>query len=254
MYYSKNHEKALDQLAVYFNLMNKNNVNLMKYAMKARKHAEVIGFRSFCEHFISKKKVIKSGVNLLKKGNEKLDKSIGIFNLPAINTCRNCADCKDKCYAAGPQKRYGNCRQSRWANLVIALTFPANFVKEITRQIDSQNIKKVRIHESGDFYNSAYCFLWEQIAQNCESTRFYFYTKTNISTDWLNGLDNVNRVESILPDGSINFGSLEYCEVKAAEFKIDICPVTAGNEAIKCGKTCDMCLKKRYMLFVQHSG
>jgi hypothetical protein len=170
--------------------------------------------------------VIKSGVNLLKKGNDKLDKSIGIFNLPAINTCRNCGDCKDNCYAAGPQKRYGNCR----------------------------HIKKVRIHESGDFYNAAYCFLWEQIAQNCESTRFYFYTKTNILTDWLNGLDNVNRVESILPDGSINFGSIEYCEAKAAEFKIDICPVTAGNKAVKCGKTCDMCLKKRYMLFVQHSG
>jgi hypothetical protein len=230
--------------------------NLKYFASILKQDCENLSYQDFVNNFLAKSKQLKSGQNLLKKGNDKLHKSIGIWNLPAVFTCPNCKDCMKDCYAWGPQYRYPSARISRFINLLIVMYYPKDFVNQVVRQIRKQSIKAVRIHEAGDFYSELYAGLWMVIARMVNrkgpGTKFYFYTKSGNADD-LAEIKNVNKVESILPDGSINFGPKEYVEAKSAEFNIPICPVTDHQERT-CGLDCVMCQDQKYMLFVQHSG
>ena len=66
-------------------------------------------------------------INPLTKGNLKLDKSIAIFNLPAVATCPDSRQCQDTCYALRPQKRYPYVRRGRFVNLLLADFWPDFF-------------------------------------------------------------------------------------------------------------------------------
>lgn len=117
------------------------------------------------------------------------------------------------------------------------------------------NIKTVRIHVGGDFYSSLYIQSWIDIAEAFPNTSFYGYSKAFnkfILMEKLNSLPNVNIIDSVLPDGHLNFGPIGYVARKASEFNISICPVTAGHKHIKCGLNCSKCLTEQYMLFVKH--
>jgi len=206
--------------------------------------------------YLPKTMKIKNGLNPLKKGNLKLDKSVGIWNLPAGETCPNCDDCISTCYAMQPQKQYPGVRRGRFLRWMFVEFYRTEFIDAVISQIKRQDIRKVRIHESGDFYNDDYSYLWEVIARNCPETSFYFYTKSPY-TEELSELPNVNRVESVLPDGSLNYGDAEYVRKKAKEFHAVICPVTAETHhgkkpQIKCGLDCTACIKKRFVVFYQH--
>jgi hypothetical protein len=254
-------EKAIDRInAAMIRVESKEGekINLMKLAESLENACQIVDYESFIGYWLSKGKQLKTGQNLLKKGNDKLHNSIGIWNMPAIFTCPNCKDCGKACYAFAPQTRYPSCRKSRFVNLLIAMYYPKELVLQVVRQIRVQKISAVRIHESGDFYSELYAGIWVVIAEMTKrsnpETKFYFYTKSD-NTDALAALENVNRVESILPDGSINFGPIEYCKAKAEKFGIEICPVTKEkNNDIECGNHCKKCTSHRFMLFVQHSG
>jgi hypothetical protein len=96
--------------------------------------------------------------------------------------------------------------------------------------------------------------MWKQIAIDNPNVKFYFYTKMPCLTIELSELDNVNQVNSILPDGELNFGSIEYVNELSKKYNAPICPATIKGNDIKCGKDCKICINKNYVLFVIHGN
>lgn len=96
--------------------------------------------------------------------------------------------------------------------------------------------------------------MWTNIALVFSDKHFYSYTKVfnKYSFNGFLSLKNTNIVNSILPDNSINYGSLKYVVNKAKQFNIDICPYGIIKESVKCGDTCCKCLHNEYMLFLKH--
>jgi hypothetical protein len=191
--------------------------------------------------------------NRLQWGNKKLSKQIGIFSLPAVETCPNCLDCKANCYALKAQKQYPGSRVFRLVNWVLAEFYPAELKKQITVEIQKKRNKKaIRIHESGDFYSRKYLELWLEIARENPTVKFYGYTKVNAYLDILNSQENVNFVASVLPSGEVNFGDLQWVKKTSKAMSIPVCPVTLGVKKAICGETCSLCQRKTRVLFVQH--
>lgn len=252
---NKELNKAMDNVSSIINhIENSGNANLMYLAKCLKQDMASIPYHNFVKGYLAKGKQLKDSQKYLKEGNLKLHKSIGIFNLPAMFTCPNCKDCLEKCYARPPQERYPSCRVSRFINLLAVMYHPNEVAKNIVKQIRRRKIKVVRIHESGDFYSKVYASMWVSIANELQAEcLFYYYTKSN-NTAELDRLSNTNKVESILSDGSINFGPIEYCLEKSEALNIPICPVTRGHKDIRCGLTCNLCHDNRFMLFVEHSG
>lgn len=180
------------------------------------------------------------------KGNAKLSKSIAIFSLPAGEeyTCQN--TCKG-CYAIKAQVMYPTvlpCRVNNWN-----ASKCADFVQVMVNLIKKHNFKVVRIHESGDFYSIEYVNKWNEIAQLLPNVRFYAYTKRDFVVFTAS---NVNIVNSLLPNGKVNFGDMEYVKAMSKAFNIPVCPVTLKVKKAKCGDTCTQCQHKSNMLFVIH--
>ena len=188
------------------------------------------------------------------RGNSKLGANIAIFDLLAIHTCGNCRDCAKSCYAMKAQRQYKNTFNKRAINTYLAANDTDYLAEMLLNQLSRSNVPYVRIHSSGDFFNNRYVEMWEFVARTCAEKKFYFYTKMDGILDMENliNLPNVNRVKSILPDGSINFGSMEYILEKSRKFGIKICPYGISDKPIKCGTDCTVCMEEEYCLFLEH--
>ena len=192
----------------------------------------------------------------MSKGNKKLKKTL-IFDLPAGRTCPNAHECKSyvvmnengkttlkdgdnnifRCYAASQENQYPNVYKARKYNLDLILKslkgeygfyktyelINASIQKHITK-----NINKVRIHSSGDFFNSEYLKCWLAVARLNPLIKFYCYSKslhlfgTNIS----------------LPDNfylTASFGGLRDDLIHKGYFKRWAIVVNSEAEAIKKG-------------------
>lgn len=225
------------------------------------------------KHIVCEQDIIehltKNGV--LSYGNRKLSKKIAIFNLLAIVTCPICADCKDTCYAKKAQNGYPSAWDKRMMLTWLALTNLSLLESLICADLDKivmgkahKDVKYVRIHESGDFWNQSYVDMWTRIIAKYPTLRFYFYTKTDSIFDFskmfaLNNQKNdkrVNMVKSILPNGMINYGNIDYLNYQLRFFNFHVCPygfTSANGEKIKthCGE-CTICLDHEYVLFLDH--
>lgn len=145
------------------------------------------------------------------EGNTKLPKSTLIFSLPSGYTCLGAQQCyskadrttgkikdgphtKFRCYSASYESWYKNTRKMVWHNFDL-LNSLAKKKKEI--QLDSMvdllytsicpyiykkrrnpdnQIQRIRIHSSGDFYSSLYFQAWIKVACQMDLV-FYAYTK-----------------------------------------------------------------------------
>lgn len=191
----------------------------------------------------------------LKVGNSKLGDNIAIFNLLAVHSCMNCKDCAKSCYALKSQKQYPSVFDKRAIYTYLA----RNHVNILFELLDNNlnrllgKIKYVRIHESGDFLSQEYIDLWERLIKKYPSIVFYTYTKVDKIFDFsgLKSLPNFNLVNSVLPDGSINFGNEEYCTEKATKFNYIICPNRKGHK-VHCGTECTACMRNHNVVFLQH--
>jgi len=184
----------------------------------------------------------------LSAGNKKLDKSIAIFNLPAGKQYSCGCDCPG-CYAKKAQYLYPQvlpCRIKNW-EASKSNNFVTMFCEALNKAIKA-GCTVVRLHESGDLYSLDYVYKLEEIAAKYPEIKFYYYTKTDYSVLG----SNVNRVNSFLPDGNLNYGKLDYIKVMAQLHNIPVCPVTLQVKNAKCGKTCIMCQTVNNMLFVIH--
>lgn len=131
----------------------------------------------------------------MKRGNAKLEKSITIFSIPAGYSCPGAKQCltmadpdtgkakmgahaEFRCFAAVAELR-PNVRKSRWRNfeLLTRAKTTLKMARLIMRSIP-KNTQKLRIHESGDFFNQAYFDAWLVVARRRPDIVFYAYTKS----------------------------------------------------------------------------
>lgn len=187
----------------------------------------------------------------LSLGNRKLAKGVGIFNLPAVDTCRKCKDCMHTCYALQAQRQYPAVREFRNINLHLSKTNPALLKKMIVDQIRNQDIKIIRVHESGDFYSSKYVEFWYDIATELSDVKFYAYTKTfgfdDILVERLDDLENFNVINSFI-DGKRNYGSQEYVNTLVEDHGCFVCPAKG------CMSECTYCLTNKNVVFKIHGS
>lgn len=190
-------------------------------------------------------------------GNSKLDKSILIFDLLAVVTCRNCKSCAATCYALKSQRMYANTLLKRSLNTFLAMNDIDFLFECIENQIKHSRKRVVRIHSSGDFFSQYYINKWAELIAKFPHVRFYAYTKVDRIFDFstIEKLANFNLVRSILPDGSKNYGPEEEIKEKARKFDFPVCPyrknMTAENMP-HCGGSCEICLHSPVVGFVEH--
>lgn len=193
----------------------------------------------------------------LSKGNFKLAKHVGIFNLTAVDSCLNCKDCMTTCYARQAQTQYPTARHFRNENLHLAKHTPDVLLELLSDQIEKENIKVVRIHESGDFFSYDYVLLWFKVARRHPQVSFYGYTKMfnahvkyadiAVALAGLNELPNVNIIDSFI-DGKRNYGSAEYVKALSDRYNVFICPGKG------CMSECMHCLQGDSVLFEIHGS
>lgn len=208
-----------------------------------RKHAVSIDGQTF---YVS---------NPLKNGNGKLGKNVLVFDLLAVHTCPVCRDCQKACYARMGQVRYPAVFNSRFFNTWLAVYGFDILYRLICEQLKRTKKRVVRIHSSGEFFAQWYVDFWACIAFRFPNIKFYGYTKTRGIFDFsgIDDLPNVNIVDSILEDGSINFGNKAYVAEKQRKYPtIPICPVTEKVQGAECMETCHKCLTCKRMLFIEH--
>ena len=151
-------------------------------------------------------------MNLLKFsiGNAKLKKDTLIFDLPAGKVCPGALNChswvnvdkdgkrsiKDgkftefRCYAASQEVLYTALYNKRQYNLNLILEAlkedkdkntlfsTVSLILRSIEKYETKNIKKIRIHSSGDFFNMAYLDAWLAVAKVKHHLKFYFYSKS----------------------------------------------------------------------------
>lgn len=182
--------------------------------------------------------------NYTKKGNSKISKTCGIFNLPT-HVCKT--QCKN-CYARKAEKLYPNVLPSRNKNLEFTKT--ENFVSGMIADIQASKVKIYRIHESGDFYSQEYIFAWFKIITALPHIQFYAYTKAVLDFNCFDKLDNMNLIYSTTPIG-LNYGNEEYCTALKNDYDYTICPCKKGAK-IECMKDCTVCLTTKKVCFLEH--
>ena len=140
----------------------------------------------------------------MSKGNAKLSKDTLILSISAGLTCPGSSLCKawvtlkdDKrvlnrgdetvfiCFAASEELRYPNVFKSRKYNYDLINSYVIKkdlkgLTDLINRSIQAnrKNITKVRIHESGDFFNILYLKAWLNVAKLNKDLKFYCYSKS----------------------------------------------------------------------------
>jgi hypothetical protein len=136
-------------------------------------------------------------------GNAKLSKNTLIFNLPAGKTCPGAMFCKSfavvgdngrrnivdgpytefRCFAASGEVQFDDVFSNRADNFaqVLDVMKDGNLATFLNIELH-KNLKKkhtrVRIHESGDFFNAHYLQAWIMVAMANPSLKFYCYSKS----------------------------------------------------------------------------
>lgn len=182
----------------------------------------------------------------IKKGNMKLNKKVGIFDLPTSVCKTKCPSC----YAKKAELRFKSTLEARNHNLELTKN-KEEFVNTINKEIKQSKIEKFRIHSSGDMYDQQYLDTWTDIIEQNPSTKFYTYTKMKEKLDFtkIAKLDNVNVINSITPIG-LNYGDKEHCS-KLKEIGYKLCPCEKGKH-VDCMNECTDCLNNDKVCFLKH--
>ena len=128
-------------------------------------------------------------MNLLTQ-NSDLKKS-GIFGwtLPAhwvtltdgtkFNTCPSAGVCAAFCYAKNGTYLFSNVRKAHIEKLELVLNNREEWKRIMIEEINKPKYKGkyIRIHDAGDFFNEQYAKDWIDIANECNESIFYTYTK-----------------------------------------------------------------------------
>lgn len=123
--------------------------------------------------------------NTKMKKSSSIDQATYNFGIPAfqsstgLKTCPNAGICAAGCYAKSGAYVWSNVKQAFEKRL--DLTQSKLFIPMIQTELNKLKRKHVnliiRIHDSGDFYNSEYYTKWDTIMKRNPDVRFYAYTK-----------------------------------------------------------------------------
>ena len=118
--------------------------------------------------------------------NSKIKAMSGIktfnFGIPAFRsqsglvTCPFAGKCAVGCYAKQGAYAWSNVREAYENRLKLSQS--DSFVSVIDSEIKRRKIKRVRIHDSGDFYSPQYLKKWIDVINLNPETVFYAYTKS----------------------------------------------------------------------------
>lgn len=135
--------------------------------------------------------------------------------------------------------------------------YPHIYFLLVAAQIESENVKLLRVHASGDFLPGE-ASGWYKIFKAYPHVIGWTYTKCEIKGEIkkLDSLFNFNIVKSIIPGCGFNYGHIDYI-LKTYE------KLTARGESVylcRCGidknqhcKDCTGCALNKYVLFIEHS-
>lgn len=146
-------------------------------------------------------------------GNAKLPKGTAIISLLAGHNCPAAKDCKSqvvetsngkriqdgehtkfRCYAASMEllsKGAYNLHKSNYEALVSARSVEdkVNVITEAIERQEVYDLRRVRIHASGDFFTQSYFDAWLEVARQYPELIFYAYTKS--LKFWVRRLDSI---------------------------------------------------------------
>lgn len=208
------------------------------------------------EKKLNNKKFVSSLDFTLSLGNLKLPKSTAIFNLPAVKTCLNCADCSKFCYALSNQKRFPSCNYSREKNLSISKD--KNFVSKFNNALKRSKAKTVRYHEAGDVYSAKYLLSLVKIANDNPQVYFYMYTKStklnykNVPANF-RVIDSTNKAKNLKNKAAVltkeNFKNAKKT-IQSQYRRFFLCQ----GDCKKCNYCFNPKTKKVKVLFLEHSS
>lgn len=117
--------------------------------------------------------------------NSKIKKMTGVktFNwgIPAFrskdgfSTCPKAGICAKGCYAKQGAYTWSNVSQAFENRLTLSQS--NQFIDTLNAEIKRRKVQRLRIHDSGDFYNAEYLDKWLKIVQANPDVQFYAYTK-----------------------------------------------------------------------------
>jgi hypothetical protein len=118
------------------------------------------------------------------------------FGIPAYRsengfaTCPFAGKCAKGCYAQAGAYKFSNVAKAFEARL--ALTKDRDtFFKAMNSEIAQTRAERIRVHDSGDFYNPEYLQTWLDIAHVNPRVNFYAYTK---SVKWVKDAQAAGQV------------------------------------------------------------
>jgi hypothetical protein len=188
---------------------------------------------------------------VLSFGNRKLPKDIAIFNLPRLITCTDSTElCRKVCYAKKAEREcFPACKPQRMRNLF--LSYRHDFVESMIKEISGSGRKKVRIHESGDFYNQEYLEKWFKIIRALPDVIFVAYTKSVL--EYKNKPNNMILFFSA--DNSTMLWNMMWYKENKYKNAMAYIDMEMGEHCPGSCKTCDRCYHKETAVdtvFKQH--
>lgn len=110
----------------------------------------------------------------ISQGNAKMG-AIPSVSLPPIVTCKNCATCAKKCYAAKLCRIYPSVKKAYENNLSILKEDRNAYFQQI--KASAMLTKYFRFHVSGDIIDTDYLDRMCKLARELKETRFLAFTK-----------------------------------------------------------------------------
>ena len=117
---------------------------------------------------------------MIKSGNDTA--IVGSFGITPVKTCIGAGACKNGCYACSGRYLFKNVKNKMSERYELTLT--DNFIPVIDTEIKKLVVKNptktvyIRIHDTGDFYNSEYVEKWFKVMELNPTVKFYAYTKS----------------------------------------------------------------------------
>ena len=98
-----------------------------------------------------------------------------------FNCCPMAGECAKVCYARNGTYLFSNVLGRHTQNLMYVLEDCAGWVEQMVAELHGRRFlgsrKRVRIHDSGDFFSDEYLLAWLEIMRKCPHVDFYCYTK-----------------------------------------------------------------------------
>ncbi len=113
---------------------------------------------------------------MIRPGNTKLGE-VPCFSLSALETCPGATDaCKTHCYAMKQFFKMSNVKRAHRRNW--EATEESDFASQMIDEIRQMELELLRVHVSGDFYDTGYVRKWIKIVRACPDVVFYMYTRS----------------------------------------------------------------------------